>query len=234
MRFIRHLLPLPCLCGSLVVIAGVALPAGAQATAPNEWTWVGGSMLLDTDDGQPGVYGTLGMPTAGSTPGGRFGASSAAGGDGHFWLFGGQGYDGKGNWSMLDDLWAFSPATNEWAWMSGPSVMPDQSGDYYQLGIYGKLGSFAAGNVPGSRIRPLSWVDGDGNFWLFGGYGCDETGIGYLNDLWEFNPSTREWEWIGGSSTTGSNGGQSGVYGTLGMPDPGKYSRRTLRCLWLD
>jgi hypothetical protein len=30
-----------------------------------------------------------------------------------------------------------------------------------------------------------------------------------------------EWTWMGGSSTVGSNGGQPGVYGTLGTPAPG-------------
>src|ERR1035438_1756823 len=40
---------------------------------------------------------------------------------------------------------------------------------------------------------------------------------GDLNDLWEFNPATNEWAWMSGSSTVGSNGGQSGTYGTLGI-----------------
>jgi hypothetical protein len=34
------------------------------------------------------------------------------------------------------------------------------------------------------------------------GGGYDANGnFGYLNDLWEFNPSLNAWAWIGGSST---------------------------------
>jgi len=44
---------------------------------------------------------------------------------------------------------------------------------------------------------------------------------GDLNDLWEFNPSTLEWTWMGGNSVLGSSLGQPGVYGTLGIAAPG-------------
>lgn len=55
----------------------------------------------------------------------------------------------------------------------------------------------------------------------FRGGGYDSTGtLGFLNDLWAFNPELGtygEWTWMGGSNTVGiSGGGQSGVYGTLG------------------
>jgi hypothetical protein len=37
------------------------------------------------------------------------------------------------------------------------------------------------------------------NLWLFGGVGYDSTGdLGYLNDLWQYNPRT-ELTWINGS-----------------------------------
>ena len=36
-----------------------------------------------------------------------------------------------------------------------------------------------------------TWIDSSGNLWLFGGYGYDSTGqLGYLNDLWQYDPST--------------------------------------------
>ena len=93
-----------------------------------------------------------------------------------------------------------------------------------QPGVYGKLGTPAAGNIPGGRDNAATWTDSSGNFWLFGGVGFDTNGnFGYLNDLWEFNPSTDEWTWMGGSSTvpascagsTTVTCGQPGVYGTL-------------------
>ena len=54
------------------------------------------------------------------------------------------------------------------------------------------------------------------------GYGFDANGnVGNLNDLWEFNPSTKQWTWMGGSSTVGNRRGQPGVYGTSGTPAAG-------------
>jgi hypothetical protein len=75
------------------------------------------------------------------------------------------------------------------------------------------LGTPAAGNIPGGRAAASNWTDSSGHFWLFGGQALDTNGTdGLINDLWEFNPSTSEWTWMGGGSTAG----QPGVYGTLG------------------
>jgi hypothetical protein len=84
MRIIRLLFPLAWRGVFLTVVAGIALSAGAQTIAPNEWTWIGGSNTVPTSCvslitnfagvdpcGQPGVYGTLGKPVAGNIPGGR-------------------------------------------------------------------------------------------------------------------------------------------------------------------
>src|SRR5208337_3747457 len=72
---------------------------------------------------------------------------------------------------------------------------------------------------PGSRMWASNWTDSSGNLWLFGGFGFDSTGAaGDLNDLWEFNPSTKQWAWMGGNSTVPADSGQPGVYGTLGTP----------------
>jgi len=93
-----------------------------------------------------------------------------------------------------------------------------------QPGVYGTLGTPAAGNIPGGRESAATFTDESGNLWLLGGQGYDANGIlSYLNDLWEFNPSTNEWTWVGGSSTTGKTyiTGRVGVYGTLGKPAAG-------------
>ena len=179
----------------------------------NEWGWMGGSNSLGV--GQKGVYGTLGTPAPGNIPGARFGASSWTDCGGHLWLFGGDGYDASGNTSVLNDVWEFDPSTNEWAWMGGSNT-----GD--EPGVYGTLGTPAAGNIPGNRSGASSWTDGSGNFWLFGGLGYGANGnTSVLNDLWEFNPSTKEWAWMDGSNT----GDEPGVYGTLGTPAAGNIPR---------
>jgi len=194
----------------LVLLFGFAilsLSAAGQASAANQWTWMGGSNTAPSPArGEAGVYGTLGTPAAGNLPGSRSYASSWIDSSGNFWLFGGDGFDSLGQENDLNDLWEFNPSTNEWTWMGGNSTLPCtsflQCGEY--AGVYGTLGTPAAGNAPGSRSGATSWTDSNGNFWLFGGEGLDSVGVAddaFLNDLWEYTPSTNEWAWMSGSST---------------------------------
>jgi N-acetylneuraminic acid mutarotase len=197
-------------------------------TATNVWTWMAGP----DKTGQPGVYGTLGAPAATNSPGARIGAVSWTDNNGNFWLFGGEGYDTVGRHGYLNDLWEFNPSTIEWTWMGGSSTVPTVCTPYDicgQPGEYGTLGVASSGNIPGGRTGAVGWTDSSGNFWLFGGedYFVDLNGIqGFLSDVWEFNPSTKEWTWKGGSSSPPScpttiNCGVAGVYGTLLMPAAG-------------
>jgi N-acetylneuraminic acid mutarotase len=171
--------------------------------ATNEWVWMGGS----NSGWQHGVYGTLGVPAAGNIPGARFDAATWTDSKGHLWMFGGFGDDANGSGGFLNDVWEFDASTNEWAWMGGSST-----GNH--LGHYGTLGVPAVGNIPGNRSGALGWTDRDGHLWLFGGASADAS---VHNDLWEFDPSTNEWAWMGGSSSAN----QPGVYGTLGVPAAG-------------
>ena len=228
----------------LLAVAGIAL-AGAQTTAPNEWTWEGGSTPLACPEftycGMPGVYGTLGAAAAENVPGSRGGASTWTDSAGHLWLYGGSGFDAADNPGLLSDLWEFDPSTNEWTWKGGSSTVPagcapDVCG---VPGVYGTLGVAAATNNPGSRKAASTWTDTAGHFWLFGGYGVDESGCceGDLNDLWEFAPLTAEWTWMGGSGTI-PNGLQTnlpGVYGTPGVAATGNIpTGRDSAATWID
>jgi N-acetylneuraminic acid mutarotase len=150
----------------------------------------------------PGIYGTLGVASEGNVPGGRVSAASWTDTSGNFWLFGGNGYDSADNYGVLNDLWKYDPATNEWTWVGGSSTVD-------QPGVYGTLGVASEGNAPGARSYATSWTDADGKLWLFGGNGFDSG-----NDLWKYDPATNEWTWVGGS---GTNASQPGVYGTLGV-----------------
>ncbi len=195
-----------------------------------QWTWMAGSSTLPNanDTCQPGVYGTLGVASAANVPGGRQYAAGWTDSNGNFWLFGGPGCDSAGTQGLLNDLWKFDPATNEWAWMGGSDTVLYTA--YGSPGIYGTQGVPSVNNIPGGRWISSGWTDNSGNLGLFGGEGYDSVGArGYLNDLWKFNPSTNEWTWVSGSSTLGTNNcyqpgsecAQSGVYGTLGQPAPG-------------
>ncbi len=152
------------------------------------WTWVSGPA---------------------NVPEARADAVSWTDGSGNLWLFGGYGPDpGLGGWAPFNDMWRFSPITNEWTWVSG-SATPSQ-------GVYGTRGVPDVANSPGARLYALNWIDGNGNLWLFGGFGSDSTGRNYfsLNDLWEFNPTDNTWTWVSGANTPN----QSGVSGTQGVP----------------
>jgi N-acetylneuraminic acid mutarotase len=201
----------------------------------NQWTWMGGSSIASychqlSPETPPscfnirgGVYGALGTPAAGNIPGARTGAVTWTDKSGNLWLFGGVGYDANGSNHLLNDLWKFSPAKDEWTWMGGSSTLPGN----HQLaapGVYGTLGTPAAANIPGGRSGAMGWTDVSGNLWLFGGTGFVPAGSaktgknnGGLNDLWRFNPVTAEWTWMGGSSAID----QPGVYGALDTPAPG-------------
>jgi N-acetylneuraminic acid mutarotase len=193
------------------------------------WTWMGGSSTyvaqVDGGAGQSGVYGRLGVPAAGNVPGSRGQGMAWADKSGNFWLFGGDGYASNGLIGPLNDVWEFSPSRKEWTWMGGSNLDFTSGGGY---GVYGTLGTPAAGNIPGDRTNSYSWTDGAGNFWLFGGAGVGASGdSGTLNDVWEFNPLTNQWTWMKGQSTipaqpvgtySGVPVGPEGVYGTLAVP----------------
>ena len=187
----------------------------------NQWAWMGGSNTHN----QSSVYGTLGTPASGNIPGSRNSAVSWTDSSGHFWLFGGYGYDSTGALGRLNDLWELNPSTNQWEWMGGSNTVNHS-------GVYGTLGAPAAGNIPGGRGFAVSWTDTSGHPWLFGGYGYDVNGnLGELNDVWVFNPSTNQWAWMGGSSTYN----HYGVYGTLGTAAAGNIpGGRQQASSWTD
>jgi hypothetical protein len=167
-----------------------------------QWTWMGGSN--DPTSQQPGVYGTLGTPSAANIPGARYGGAAWIDSSGAFWLFGGRGIDSAGSYGSLNDLWRLKDG--QWAWMSGSNLAGD-------LGTFGTMGIPSPANVPSARLLPLAWTDVAGNFWLFGGGGKDraqnEKG---LNDLWKYTGG--QWTYMSGSELAL----QAPNYGPLGIP----------------
>lgn len=116
-------------------------------------------------------------------------------------------------------------SANSWAWVGG-----SQSAN--QLGTYGTLGQAAKANMPGAREYPQTWRGGNGELWLFGGFGMDALGgQGALNDFWKYDPASGEWTWVDGSKTVPANGS----YGTQGTASasnepPGREDAAT----WVD
>jgi hypothetical protein len=172
-----------------------------------EWTWMSGGLVRL----QVGSYGTLGQPGPSNVPGSRGLAAGTVGLSGNLWLFGGDGCDTScASPNSLNDLWMFNPTTLEWTWEAG-------SNGYFQAGSAGTVFVAAGGNHPGSRVESFLWADAASNLWLFGGAGLDTGGLGgILNDLWEFDTTTMEWTFMGGSPT--GLGAETPTYGTEGTP----------------
>ncbi|HMK25824.1 MAG TPA: kelch repeat-containing protein [Chitinophagaceae bacterium] len=141
----------------------------------NQWTWISGDKLID----QTGVYGTQGVSNPSNKPGARYVSSSWIDAFGELWMFGGYGYDAS-NSGYLNDLWKYNAVNNEWTWVKGDATVD-------QPGIYGTQGMPDASNKSGARTGSVSWADGLGNLWLFGGYGFDGATSGVLNDLWKIS-----------------------------------------------
>lgn len=163
----------------------------------NEWTWKGGSTLLD----QLPVYGTKGVGATTNIPGARENNALWSDSNGDLWLFGGYGLDANGDVGFLNDLWKYNIVTQEWTWIAGSNLAD-------QAGVYGELGVAEISNYPGGRAAPVQWIDSQGIVWIHGGQGVDKFGLslGYLNDLWSYDPINNLWTWHSGQDFRNSTG----------------------------
>jgi len=172
------------------------------------WTWVAGSNLASPN----GTYGTKGTAAVANTPGGRQAGVLWVDASGTLWLFGGFGFDATGTGApqggILNDLWKFTGG--QWTWVSGSNTAN-------QTGVYGTQTTPAAANFPGARWGAVGWTDISSNLWFYGGWGYGSVTTaptGFLNDIWEYQSTSKEWIWWKG----GSNVNQNGQYLTKGLP----------------
>src|SRR6267142_309123 len=184
--FLRRAAPVSmgaALCLTLASCGGgggvFSLPA-SPGVSVRPWTWMGGSARI----GAAGSYGTQGTPSTKNVPGARYGGVSWGDSAGNFWLFGGLGIDSAGHQYFLNDLWQYSPSAKAWTWVSGSNLANAPA-------VYGTKGTASTSNSPGERGGVSSWVDAQGNFWLFGGFGSVSSVE--FNDLWEYSPGANTW-----------------------------------------
>lgn len=136
------------------------------------------------DGRENGIYGTKGVADDANMPGGRTNAASCTDSAGNVWLFGGHGFKNWGRYQDdLNDLWKRDTA-NRWTWVSGLTT-----------------------TVPAARSNATIWTDANNQLWMFGGRMIVSQPI---NDLWNFNKVTNQWNQISGNS--------AGYYGTKGLP----------------
>ena len=201
----------------VVLCVGIANFSFSQS---RQWSWVHG----DSSINKYGIYGIKGASSPNNKPGARNRSNSWTDSWGNLWMFGGGG-NGTANSGFLNDLWKYSPATNEWSWMHG-DVTPNKKSNY------GIIGLPAVTNKPGARKNSITWRDASDNLWLFGGYGYSSgQSVGNLNDLWKYNTTTNQWTWIKGDTITNA----AGLYGTKGLSSPNKKpGARQLSTGWID
>jgi hypothetical protein len=185
----------------------------ANSQTPGEWVWLRGDMLTNN----PGSFGIQGVSSAANEPPSLYEACEWTDLNGNFWLFG--GLQGGGIYS---DLWKYDPVINEWTWIKGPGV-PDDAGNYGIQGVPSILN-----NPPCRSYGINSWVDVNGNLWMFGG----AIFSGSYCDLWKYEIGSNEWTWMKGPNDTIN----AGVYGVKGVPDPANYpaSRSETAASWTD
>jgi len=184
----------------------------------NQWTKVSGTNTLTI-----GVYGTLNVPSINNTPGSRISAATWTDSNNNLWMFGGYGVGTSTVLNSINDLWKYTPSTNQWTWMGGPNQV-------YQPALYGTLGVPANSNLPGARTNSQAWSVND-TLYLYGGVGRAVTTWGSLSDLWRYVISTGQWTWIKGPNSVY----QQANFGTLGFQSstnsPGGRSRAST---WVD
>jgi len=159
--------------------------------------WVSGEKTFN----QSANYGTKGVAASTNIPGARENSMAWIDTNSDLWLFGGHGYNASSNQGVLNDLWKYNITSNLWTWVSGTST-------FNNAGVYGTKGIAASTNVPPARQNGNTWLDNNGNLWLFGGQKSGTNS--FLNDLWKYDIATNMWTWISGSNTTN----QTSVYGT--------------------
>lgn len=171
------------LSGNLWLFGGMGIDGSGSHGSLNDlwkfdgtrWTWVSGDNTIN----QTGVYGAKGVAADVNKPGGRWASISWIDSNDNLWLFGGVSQD-LSNFIFFNDLWKFDGS--RWTWVSGDNIVN-------QPGVYGTRGAAAASNKPGAHAHSVSWIDSNGNLWLFGGVTYATPGnFGFYNDLWKYSP----------------------------------------------
>ncbi len=180
----------------------------------NQWAWINGDTAV-----KRAVYGIKGVADAANKPG-TTNSAEWTDASGNFWLYG-------------NVLWKYNLTTDRWTWVHGDTINTKT--------VYGLKGVPNSTNTPGTRKDVTGWSDPSGKLWLFGGHGTISTGYYYrggqyyydgeLNDLWNYDPGTNLWTWVGGDTVLFA----LNVTGTIGTAAPGnRPGARSAAVSWTD
>ncbi len=161
-----------------------------------QFSWLSGSTFTN----QISVVGTKGVPSNTNVIGARQDAQYWNDSQNNLYIFGGSGVNSAGNITTRNDLWRFDLTTNEYVWLTGSNALGSSGG------VYGTKGVASTTNTPGSRYGGATWVDNNGDLWMFGGDGSAASSSGLLQDLWKYSPANNTWMWVSGSNAAGQWG----------------------------
>ncbi len=180
-----------------------------------QWTWASGSQSFNLQ----------GTPATSSAPPSRAFAASWIDSHGALWLFGGGYSDAAGNNPhALNDLWVYTPSNGQWAYVAGGIDVSS---------TVGTTGIGSTSNIPGARGSSVVWTDNVGHIWVFGGKGYGTTSgslSSLLNDLWTFDPTSKQWTYVSGPQNPNTNPGVYFLPGQ-GTSQPGA---RATSVGWVD
>jgi hypothetical protein len=190
---------------TMIIFGGFGYDNSSQGYLNDVWQfdfisyhfrWTAGSNIRN----QFGVYGTKETYNSINIPGGRDAHTSILYGNSMI-IFGGFGKDIDDE-GYLNDVWEFN--FTHFRWIAGDNIRN-------QVGIYGTKGNYDPNNVPGGRRQHTSILYGN-TMIIFGGIGSGNYTFGNLNDVWEFDFTSKQFRWIGGNKIAN----KVGVYGTKG------------------
>ncbi len=130
------------------------------------------------------VYGEVGVPASGNTPGELEGASLTVDSQNNLWLFGGY------RSGTVNSVWHFNTTSLMWTFVGGDALNPVKI-DF-------------ANKTWNGRWMAASTIDEEDRIWIFGGYGDGPAGEQRVDwgDMWSFDTTTLKWrvEWGNESS----------------------------------
>ncbi len=186
----------------LLLITGASINAQTA-----QFSWLSGATFTN----QICVMGTKGVPSPTNVIGARQDAQYWHDNQNNMYVLGGYGIKSNGAAGDRNDLWKYNLTTGESVWLTGSNPLTSVAG------VYGTKGVASTTNTPGSRYGGATWMDNNGDLWLFGGYGVGTStisGSGNLQDLWKYDPINSTWMWVKGANSVG----QFGNYIMMGAP----------------
>lgn len=182
--------------------------------ATGDWIWMWGGNGHHIPTIVPDNPGDVGEP--GSVDGGFNSLFLLANKDNDILMMGGWYRDGS--ISTPNYTWKYDVSENHWIWLGGSenTVYPDAPGEPGEVG---------------ERSSSATWIDSDGNLWLYGGSASDSVLNSYKarTDLWMFDIETERWLWIDGEKDSSPELTYPENYG-----EPGHPGKRTEAKIWRD